>query len=163
MSINYYEMHKVANLLKVSVITLIKNDLFKKYTIKIGKRRIMSHENYQKFINGIEPNGMMPVYNQTDASSRQMKGVYFDKKAKHYRVRVSTSISKDYHIGTTKSKEAGYAMYDLFRIVTKVTTLYPLNFPHMSHGQLIDFINKHDKNALNKVEKSAGIYNKHEK
>lgn len=93
-----------------------------------------------------------------------MTGVYFDQKAKHWRVRISVEGKKQMNVGTTKDKWVACAMYDLFVHLNKLQDSHQLNNPRMTVIELSEHIEERDPKALkNLINKSRYILIRNEK
>ncbi len=86
------------------------------------------------------------------------KGIYYNKSARHWRVRISSNVEKQKHIGTTTLNETvAAAMYDLYIYLNGLENTHHLNLPEWTICELFNLIGEHDPRALKNLMKKSKL------
>ncbi len=80
-----------------------------------------------------------------------MKGTYYDKSAKCWRVRITINDEKQKHLGTTSDETVANAMFDLFVRLEELQGDHRLHLHKKDIPELYRFIEEHDPIALNNL------------
>jgi len=84
-------------------------------------------------------------------------GIYFDKLAGHWRVRMAFNGEKQKHLCTTHDKTVAYASYDLFIHLNGLQNTHQFNLPRMTMIELYELIEERDPRALKNLMKKSRL------